>query len=54
MGEEGKAGKGKGAEGEGYRERGGRARLGYLSTAPRVPSYATVIQPAQVSRPGGL
>jgi len=30
-----------GAEGEG-KERGKRARLGYLSRGPRVPSYATV------------
>ena len=26
------------------RERGGRARLGYLSRGPRVPSYATVFE----------
>ena len=34
--------KGKERKGRKTRERGGRARLGYLSRGARVPSYATV------------
>jgi len=39
-----------GREGVGRMERGGRARLGYLSRSPRVPSYATV----ERGRAGGV
>ena len=32
------------------KERGGRARLGYLSRGPRVPSYATEVELVQLAQ----